>query len=54
MVVEESEDLMVNDLIPKFYIPVAKLGYEETSSIYTVYERMNGSCPSGKNERLNI
>jgi hypothetical protein len=47
MALEDSDDPTVNDLIPKFYIPVDKLGYEQVASIYTVYERVNGSFPTG-------
>lgn len=44
---EEGDYIAIEDLIPRFYIPVERLAFEKPGSIYAVYERMNGSCPTG-------
>ncbi|KAJ3306240.1 Coatomer subunit gamma-2 [Kappamyces sp. JEL0829] len=48
LTMEDSDDPTIVDLVPKFYIPVEKLVYDEPGSIYAVYERQNGSCPTAK------
>ncbi len=44
---EESDDDSIEDLVPQFYIPVEKLVYDQPGSIYAVYQRRNGACPTG-------
>ena len=44
---EEGDDEAASMLVPRFYIPIEKLVYEKPGSIYAVYERINGACPTG-------
>lgn len=44
---EDGEEEAASSLLPKFYIPVEKLVYDQPGSIYAVYERVNGACPTG-------
>jgi hypothetical protein len=47
MAIKENTDPEEKALIPKFYLPVSKLGHNDTASIYCCFEREKDAFPTG-------